>query len=103
MDLGGLAHSLPPDDHFSTLMSLILSGGAVNGFPARIVKSASFPTSIEPLTFSSKVCQAASRVKARRASSGIRRYSGPRTSSFRVFRLTAAKAQNYRGVLGNRN
>jgi hypothetical protein len=31
----------------STLMSLILSGGTVRGFSAKIVKSASFPASIE--------------------------------------------------------
>ena len=62
---------LPPIITSFTLIFLICSGAIFRGFWSRIVKSASFPTSIVPLISSSKVCQAASMVTARSASSGV--------------------------------
>jgi hypothetical protein len=74
-------------------MSLIFSGATFKGFSANTVKSANLPASIVPLIFSSKFCQAAKLVTARRASSGVRRNSGPRISPLLVMRLTAAEIQ----------
>jgi hypothetical protein len=74
----------------STTIWLMVIGSTVTGFALRTTKSASFPGSIEPLVFSSKISYADQSVIALSPSIGVRRSSAPTTLPLRDVRFTVA-------------
>ena len=73
----------------TTAMSLSCSGAVAVGSASRITRSARLPAARLPLLSSSRICQAASIVSARRAAYALTRSDSPNTTPVRLRRVMA--------------